>query len=259
MGIKVKALERKLAFKKDEKGNDVYAYCMQPVLYSQLSQDKVIAEASLRSGMAEAVMAAAYSALSAVIKAWATEGHSVVVPGLGIMRFGLRAKSVEKVEDVGPQLINCRRVIFTPSVDIKQELANTSISITCIDRNGKVVKNVSSTDPGKVEEPDNTNPGGDSGSGSGSGSGSSSGSSSGSGSDGGQGSGSGTGSGSDGGQGSGSGTGSGSDGGQGSGSGTGSGSDGGQGSGSGTGSGSDGGQGSGSGTGSGSDGDVGLD
>lgn len=165
MGIKVKALERKLAFKKGKDGENIYAYCMQPVLYSQLSQEKVIAEASLRSGIAEAVMAAAYTALSAVIKAWATEGHSVVVPGLGSMRFGLRAKSVEKVEDVGPQLINCRRVIFTPSVDIKQELANTSISITCIDRNGKIVKNVSSTDPGQVEDPDNTNPGGGSGSG----------------------------------------------------------------------------------------------
>ena len=29
-----------------------------------------------------------------VIKAWATEGHSVALPGLGTMRFGLSAKSV---------------------------------------------------------------------------------------------------------------------------------------------------------------------
>ena len=33
---------------------------------------------------------------------------------------------------------------------------DTSISITCYDRNGKVVKTVTSADPGEVEE-DNTN------------------------------------------------------------------------------------------------------
>ena len=43
-------------------------------------------------------------------------------------------------------------MIFTPSVEIKQELANTSISITCYDRNGKIVKNVSSKDSNDVED-----------------------------------------------------------------------------------------------------------
>ena len=32
-----------------------------------------------------------------VIKAWATEGHSVAIPGHGTMRFGLSAKSVADV------------------------------------------------------------------------------------------------------------------------------------------------------------------
>ena len=35
-----------------------------------------------------------------VIKAWATEGHSVTLPGLGTMRFGLSAKSVADVNEV---------------------------------------------------------------------------------------------------------------------------------------------------------------
>lgn len=96
---------------------------------------------------------------SKVIKAWCTEGHSVAVPGLGTMRFGVRAKSVPTVGEVATSLITNRRVIFTPSVDIKRELQETSIQITCYDRNGKVVKNVTSDDKGDVEDPDNT-PGG---------------------------------------------------------------------------------------------------
>ena len=38
------------------------------------------------------------------------------------------------------ELIHTRKVVFTPSVDIKTELKNTKVSITCIDKDGKIVK-----------------------------------------------------------------------------------------------------------------------
>ena len=46
------------------------------------------------------------------------------------MRLGLQAAAVSKVEDVGTGLITTRKVIFTPSTTIKQELKDTSINIT---------------------------------------------------------------------------------------------------------------------------------
>ncbi len=108
-------------------------------------------------------MQACWDAAGEVIKAWATEGHSVALPGLGTMRFGLRAASVESVNDVKTSLIKSRRIIFTPAVDLKDELKNTAIQITCIDRNGEEVRRVTSTDDGTVEDPDsNTSTGGDS-------------------------------------------------------------------------------------------------
>ena len=76
----------------------------------------------------------------------------MALPGLGSMRFGLRAKSVAKVEDVKTSLISTRRIIFTPTQDLKDELASTSIQITCYDRNGNVVKRVTSADAGTVED-----------------------------------------------------------------------------------------------------------
>ena len=146
-----------------------YRFVLGTELYSKLSESKVIKEAALRSGVSRGVMQACWDAAGEVIKAWATEGHSVAIPGLGTMRFGVRAKSVETVAEVASGLITARRVIFTPNVDIKEELQRTAIQITCYDKDGKVIKNVTSCDGGSVEDPDNTPGGGDNNPGGGSG------------------------------------------------------------------------------------------
>lgn len=160
MGIKVKAIERNVAF---EKGKQKWAYVMQADLYGQLTQSKVIEEAAVRSGLAKQVINAAWGAIGAVITAWATEGHSVAVPGLGSLRFGLNSTAVEDVNKVSSSLINRRYIIFVPNADIKEELAKTSVNITCYDRNGKIVKQVTSADKndtGEDDNKDNTNQGG---------------------------------------------------------------------------------------------------
>ena len=156
MAINLKAKET-LQNVGDYKGN--YRYVLGTEIYNRLSEQKVIQEAALRSGMSRGVMQAAWDAAGDVIRAWATEGHSVAIPGLGTMRLGVRAKSVATVNEVATGIITSRRVIFTPSTQIKRELADTSINITCYDRNGKIVKKVTSSDNGDVEDGDN-NPGG---------------------------------------------------------------------------------------------------
>ena len=143
--MKVKAVEKLLKFDKNSAGE--YRYVMAPELYSSLSQKKVIKEAALRSGVSQGVMQACWDAAGEVIKAWATEGHSVALPGLGTMRFN-KVKS---------SLITSRRIIFTPDVDLKDELKNTAVQITCYDRDGKEVKRVTSTDDAEVEDPENQN------------------------------------------------------------------------------------------------------
>ena len=163
MAIKVKAVERKLKFTKNENDPGVYRYVLGAELYTALNQKKVIREAALRSGVSQGVMQACWDAAGEVIKAWATEGHSVALPGLGTMRFGVRAKAVEKVEDVKSGLISARRIIFTPNSDLKEELKATAIQITCYDRNGEVVKRVTSDDEGEVEDTEQA-PGSDTGS-----------------------------------------------------------------------------------------------
>ena len=151
MALKVKAKEK---LQKIGTYAGQYRYVMMPELYTALNQEKVIREAALRSGVNQGVMQACWDAAGEVIKAWATEGHSVALPGLGTMRFSLRAKSCANVNEVKTSLIKTRRIIFTPNSELKDELHSTAIQITCYDRNGDEVKRVTSSDPGTVEDPE---------------------------------------------------------------------------------------------------------
>ena len=154
--IKIKAIQRKQLVGKYE---GQYRFQMTPETYSALSQSKVIKEAALRSGVSRGVMQACWDAAGEVIKAWATEGHSVALPGLGTMRFGMNAKTCGTVEEVKSSLITTRKVVFTPNVELKQELKNTSIKISCYDKDGNLITTVTSDDDGNVNDNDNENGG----------------------------------------------------------------------------------------------------
>ena len=151
MAIKVIAQRREVKLGK----NPGKKFVMRPDLYTPIQEKKVFAEASTHSGISAGVIKAAWDAAGEVIRTWATEGHSVPLPGLGTMRFGVRSKAVENLEDVKTNLISVRRIIFTPNVDVKEELKNTSIQITCLDEDGNVLKRVTSGDSGEVEDPEN--------------------------------------------------------------------------------------------------------
>ena len=151
MAIKVIAQQRELKI-----GNKPgKRFVMRPDLYVPMTEKKVFAEAATHSGISSGVIKAAWDAAGEVIRTWATEGHSVPLPGLGTMRFGVRSKAVEKLEDVKTGLITTRRIIFTPNVEVKDELKNTSIQITCLDEDGNVLKRVTSGDSGDIEDNEN--------------------------------------------------------------------------------------------------------
>ena len=153
MAIKVIAQRRVL---KIGKNPGAKKFVMRPDLYIPIQEKKVFAEASTHSGISAGVIKAAWDAAGEVLRTWATEGHSIPLPGLGTMRFGVRSKAVENLEDVKTGLITTRRIVFTPSVEVKDELKNTSIQITCLDEDGSVLKRVTSSDSGEVEDPENS-------------------------------------------------------------------------------------------------------
>ena len=147
--IQIKAKQQNVSF---EKNVEKLAFVLSAYLYNTLDANKVIEEAAKRSGISAGVIKAAWDAAGEVIRTWATEGHNVPLPGLGSMRFGVRSKSVQKLEDVKTSLISARRVIFTPSKEVKDELQATKISITCYDKDGNLITTVTSDDEGNVED-----------------------------------------------------------------------------------------------------------
>ena len=168
--IQINAKQQKLQFSKDE--NDAkYMYVMHVNQYSKLNETKVLDEASAHSGISRGALKGAWDAIGEVISTWVTEGHSVTVPGLGTIRFSVQAKAVEDVNDVAKNLITSRKVVFTPCTAILTALKATGIQITCIDKNGNVVKRVQDDASNEtVEDGENQNQNGGSGSGSGNGS-----------------------------------------------------------------------------------------
>ena len=64
--------------------------------------------------------------------------------------MALKVKAVERLLKFDKEKAGKYRYVM------KDELANTAIQITCIDRNGKEVKRVTSTS-GDVEDPENEN------------------------------------------------------------------------------------------------------
>ena len=143
MAIRIIAQRRVL---KIGKNPGVKKFVMRPELYTSLTEKKVFAEAATHSGISAGVIKAAWDAAG-----------SVPLPGLGHMRFGVRSKAVEGLDDVKTSLISTRRIVFTPSVDVKDELKNTAIQITCLDEDGNVLKRVTSGDSGEIEDTENEN------------------------------------------------------------------------------------------------------
>ena len=129
--IQIKAKQQNVSF---EKNVEKLAFVLSAHLYNTLDASKVIEEAAKRSGISTGVIKAAWDAAGEVIRTWATEGHNVPLPGLGSM---------------------ARRVIFTPSKEVKDELQATKIAITCYDKDGNIVKRVTSADTNDVEDPEN--------------------------------------------------------------------------------------------------------
>ncbi len=157
MAIKVIAQRREVKLGK----TPGMKFVMRPDLYVPIKEKKVFQEASTHSGISVGVIKAAWDAAGEVIRTWATEGHSVPLPGLGTMRFGVRSKAVADLEDVKANLITVRRIIFTPNVDVKDELKNTAIQITCLDEDGNVLKRVTSGDGGDIEDNEDNGDSGD--------------------------------------------------------------------------------------------------
>lgn len=135
LNISSKLTTIKLGPHKDEE-----MYVMKVNHYNTLNAEKVIQYASDTSNIPKAVLRASWEALGSAITAWTLEGHIVEIPGLGNIRTEVRAKAQSKAEDVTESDIFRRKLLLTPTKEIKDALNATPVNITCYDRDGNVIE-----------------------------------------------------------------------------------------------------------------------
>ncbi len=114
---------------------DQYAFRLRAEKYNTLDLEKALEEAA-KGGIRKETIRASLEAYASVMMDWLTEGHSVILPGFGTMRFAITASVAQNVEDVKNDLVKLRKIIFTPSPELKKQLNKTETIITCYDRYG---------------------------------------------------------------------------------------------------------------------------
>ena len=108
--------------------------------YSTVGAEKIIRYASETCSIPKASLRQAWEALGSVITAWVLEGHIVEIPGLGNIRTEVLAKAQTKAENVTESDIFRRKLLLTPTKEIKDALNATPVRITCCDKEGNEVK-----------------------------------------------------------------------------------------------------------------------
>ena len=108
-----------------------------------LNQRHVAKEAALRSGINTSTINACMDAVCEVLKAWMVEGHTVEIPCFGTFEISTLPNVTENntpLAKVEKNYISNKQLLFTPSYDLANEVDNTKTEITCIDKNGNIVK-----------------------------------------------------------------------------------------------------------------------
>lgn len=119
----------------EHKGEDMYV--MKVNHYSTIDAEKIIQYASDTSQIPKGVMRASWEAIGGIITSWVLEGHIVEIPGLGNIRAEVRAKARTDANDVSADDNFRRKLLLTPTKEIKDALNATPVNITCLNKEGK--------------------------------------------------------------------------------------------------------------------------
>ena len=122
----------------EHKGEEMFI--MKVDHYGVYDAEHIISYVNETQCIPKAQLRAAWEALGQAITAWTLEGHIVEIPGLGNIRAEVRAKAQKKACDVSTGDIIRRKLLLTPTKEIKDALNNAERLITCYDSEGRMVR-----------------------------------------------------------------------------------------------------------------------
>jgi predicted histone-like DNA-binding protein len=107
---------------------DKNAYVTRAVRFSKIPTAELIEHAASDSGLSDSMVAASFYAIVKQVKELMLNGHSIELGTLGTLRFSMRCKSAETIEDISASNVKTRRILITPSKTLKQALDNVTFT-----------------------------------------------------------------------------------------------------------------------------------
>lgn len=108
--------------------SDSTRYVGRIVSVGKISGTDLVAEAAEDSTISKATMYAAATAIALQFQEMLLRGYAVELPGVGTFRVSANVNAKSSLDDSSADDITRRRIIYTPSVDLKGELYATSIT-----------------------------------------------------------------------------------------------------------------------------------
>lgn len=99
------------------------------VTYSKISADDVLDRAAENSGINRGQLSASMHAILQTFRNFVCNGHSVELPELGTFRFSVNATAADSEDEAGAAMVYRRKVLYTPSKKVKNDLENISLSV----------------------------------------------------------------------------------------------------------------------------------
>ena len=122
----------------EHKGEEMFV--MKVEHYGVMDAEAIIDFAAEACSLPRSWIGASWEAIGKLICTWALEGHIVEIPGLGHIRAEVRAKAQKEAEDVSAEDVFRRKLILSPTKDIKDKLNAAELDIVCYDKDGAEVK-----------------------------------------------------------------------------------------------------------------------
>ena len=116
---------------------DKQMYLLRPERYSLIDTDELIEMAAGDAGMQEAQIASAYLATVKQIEQLVLNGHSVRLGKIGVISLGIKAKAVEKKEDISAGNVKSVRLKLKPSSYLKQRIEDINFTTMVLDDSSK--------------------------------------------------------------------------------------------------------------------------
>lgn len=114
--IVLKSNLQNIAFKKES------AYVTRSITFSHVDANEFLEGVKRNSNLDKHVVYAASEAIGKEFENLLLKGHSFAVPGIGIFRFGVKAKAAATAEEAGAGKVYRRRIHFVPTKELKNKL-----------------------------------------------------------------------------------------------------------------------------------------